>query len=107
MEIVHHKKELWALMWAMEKLCHYLLSRKFFAKIDHKPLVAMLNNKITPLIKEWMDILKFDFTTIHYPGEENLLADALSKSHESIIIICFWDKVVSSLLFTFFILIYS
>ena len=78
------KRELWALMWAMDKLRHYLLGRKFFARVDHKPLVAMLDNKMNPLMEGWMDtILKFDFTTIYYPGEENLLADALSRSHES------------------------
>ena len=68
----------------MEKLCHYLLGRKFLARVDHKPLVAMLNNKMTPLMEGWMGtIFKFYFTTIYYLREENLLVDALSRSHES------------------------
>ena len=60
-----------------------LLGRQFIARVDHKPLIDMLKNKMTPLMEGWMDtILQFDFTTIYLPGEENELADALSRAHD-------------------------
>jgi hypothetical protein len=36
------KRELWVLMWAMQKLRYFLLGKQFTARVDHKPLVAML-----------------------------------------------------------------
>jgi hypothetical protein len=77
------KRELYAMMWAMNKFRHYLLGRHFIARVDHKPLVALLKNRVTLLTEGWMDtILKFDFTTEHLPGNENVLADALSRCYE-------------------------
>ena len=78
------KRELWGLMWAMEKLRFYLLGRRFIARVDHRPLVAMMKNKLNVMMEGWVDtILKFDFVTQYLPGEENSLADALSRSHEN------------------------
>ena len=77
------KRELYALMWGMQKLRHYLLGRQFIARVDHKPLIDLLKNKMTPLLEGWMDtVLQFDFTTVYLPGEENEFADALSRAHE-------------------------
>ena len=77
------KRELYALMWAMQKLRHYLLGRKFTARVDHKPLVDMLPKKITLIMEGWIDtILQFDFAVQYIPGEENELADALSRSND-------------------------
>lgn len=77
------KRELFALVWAMNKLRYYLLGRKFVARVDHKPLVGLVQNKMTLMLENWMDtILEFNFTTQYYPGEENGFADALSRSFE-------------------------
>lgn len=77
------KRELYALMWAMEKLRHYLLGRKFIARVDHRPLVAMMRNKLNVMMEGWVDtIMKFDFETVYLPGEQNVLADALSRQYE-------------------------
>ena len=71
-------------MWAMEKLCHYLLEREFTARVDHKPLVAMMKNKLNIMMEGWIDtIFKFDFTTLYLPGEENSFADAFSRQFEN------------------------
>ena len=78
------KRELYALMWAMQKLRHYLLGRWFIARVDHRPLVHLVKNKMNLLLEGWMDVvLQFDFTTEYLPGENNVLADALSRQHES------------------------
>jgi len=77
------KRELYGLMWAMEKLRFYLLGRKFIARVDHRPLVAMLGNKLNVMMEGWVDtIMKFDFTPSFLPGIHNTLADALSRSQE-------------------------
>ena len=77
------KRELYALVWSMQKLRHYLLGRNFVARVDHRPLVEMLRNKVSPMMEGWIDtILQFDFTTTYLPGIENELADALSQSYE-------------------------
>ena len=57
-------------MWAMKKFRHYLLGRKFIARVDHKPLVSLLKNPMTPLTEEYLE------------GKKNTLADALSRSYE-------------------------
>ena len=78
------KRELYALMWAMQKLHHYLLGRQFIARVDHKPLVEMLKNRVTPMMEGWVDIiLQFEFVTQYMPGHTNSLADALSRSYET------------------------
>jgi hypothetical protein len=80
------KRELYSLMWAMQKLRHYLLGRNFIARVDHKPLVSMLRNKMNLMMEGWVDtILQFDFTPQYIPGEDNALADALSRSNEEFI----------------------
>jgi hypothetical protein len=80
------KRELYALMWAMQKLRHYLLGRQFIARVDHRPLVEMLRNRISPMMEGWIDtILQFQFVTQYVPGHTNDLADALSRSFDSVI----------------------
>jgi hypothetical protein len=75
------KRELYGLMWAMKKFRHYLLGRHFVARVDHKPLVALLKNKMTMLTEGWMEtIMEYSFSTEYLPGEKNSFADALSRS---------------------------
>jgi len=77
------KRELYALMWAMKKFRHYLLGRHFVARVDHKPLVNLLRNKMTLLTEGWMDtILEYSFSTEYLEGTQNELADALSRSYD-------------------------
>jgi hypothetical protein len=77
------KRELYGLMWAMNKLRQYLLGRHFIARVDHKPLVAMMKNKSSILTEGWIEqIQQYSFTTEYLPGEENRLADALSRKYE-------------------------
>jgi hypothetical protein len=81
------KRELYALMWAMNKLRMYLVGRQFVARVDHKPLVAMLKNPLTPIMEGWVDTINlFHFDTEYLPGEDNVLADALSHSHDETVI---------------------
>ena len=77
------KRELYAVMWAMNKFRQYLIGRHFIARVDHKPLVSLLKNKSTMLTEGWLEtIMQYTFTTEYLPGEENGMADALSRSSE-------------------------
>ena len=77
------KRKLWALMWGMEKFRHYLLGRWFIARVDHKPLVALVSNKMTTLTEGWIDsVMRYNFTTEYYPGGDNTMVDAFSRSHD-------------------------
>ena len=74
------KKELYANMWSMYKLRHYLHGRLFINRVDHKAMEKMLVNAPNHLIQGWMDnILSFNFITEYFRGEDNVLADALSR----------------------------
>ena len=43
-----------------------------------------MKNKLNIMMEEWIDtIMKYDFTTVYLPGEENILADALSRQFET------------------------
>jgi transposase InsO family protein len=87
-------------MWGMQKLRHYLLGRQFIVRVDHKPLIDLLKNKMTPLLEGWMEtVLQFDFTTVYLPGEENEFADALSRVHEVTVNKIATDGLDSELLF--------
>ena len=71
----------------MEKLRFYLLGCKFVVRVDHKPLVAMLQNKLNVMMEDWVDtILHYDFITQYLPREQNGLADALSRSYDTTIV---------------------
>src|SRR3954465_5173700 len=77
------KRELYGLMWAMQKLRMYLLGRTFIARVDHKPLVAMMQNPLTAIMEGWVDTInQFSFITEYLPGDENVIADALSRCYE-------------------------
>ena len=70
-------------MWGMEKFRHYLLGRWFIARVDHKPLVALVSNKMTTLTEGWIDsVMRYNFTTEYYPGGDNTMVDAFSRSHD-------------------------
>ena len=77
------KRELYGLMWSMQKFNNYLQGRNFIARVDHKPLVNLITSKMSLVMQGWVDnLLLYDFTTEYLPGEKNELADALSRCHE-------------------------
>lgn len=46
----------------------------------------MLRNKMNGMMEGWVDtILKYNFTPQYLPGDKNNLADALSRSHSTVI----------------------
>jgi hypothetical protein len=77
--------ELSGICWAVTKLRHMLLGRKFLIGTDSKPLVQLLKHKTPkniPLLlqRKILTMQSFDFEIVHTPGKFNCLPDLISRS---------------------------
>lgn len=81
-----YEKEMLALVLAIQKWIPYLLGRKFIVRTDQKSLKHLWEQKITTAAQEkWLvKLMGFDFTIEYKKGKDNLVADALSRRHESL-----------------------
>ncbi|CAF2136139.1 unnamed protein product, partial [Rotaria magnacalcarata] len=80
-------RELAGLRWAVKKLAPFLRGRKFIVHTDNQPLVYLSNTKCisSRLARTLEDLSDFDFEVKWIPGQSNIVADALSRMHESIL----------------------
>src|SRR5215211_7640335 len=78
-------QELFTVVNALETFEVHLLGIPFTIVTDHKALEYMMKRAInSPRIAWWMQFMqRFDFETIHTPGETNILTDALSRLYEN------------------------
>ena len=80
-----------AVSWAMEKFHHFLYATKFVLETDQKPLETILAkslNAATPRLQRLLiKTFACDFTVKYLPGENNQLADCLSRLG------CLQDKI--------------
>ena len=80
-----------AVSWAMEKFHHFLYATKFVLKADQKPLETIMAkglNAATPRLQRLLiKTFAYDFTVKYLPGENNQLADCLSRLG------CLQDKI--------------
>ena len=80
-----------AVSWAMEKFHHFLYATKFVLETDQKPLETILAkslNAATPWLQRILiKTFAYDFTVKYLPGENNQLADCLSRLG------CLQDKI--------------
>ena len=78
-----HEIELLAGVETMVRYRHLLLGVRFRWFTDHKGLIYLLKQKgLTGRQARWMEkISEFNFEVIYVPGEENTLADALSRMY--------------------------
>ncbi len=75
-----HKKAL-TMVFALHKFKHYLLGNKFDFYVDHMALVYLVNKpQISRIIARWLLLfLEYDFTIIHKPSINHVVANALLK----------------------------
>lgn len=75
------ERECLALVWATAKWRHYLLGKCFQIECDHKPLLWLDSMKDTNTkLSRWIvKLTEYNFTLKHVKGEENVVADALSR----------------------------
>ena len=78
------EKEVYAVVWAIEKLNMYLLGRKFHVITDHRAAqwIKTKQDFGNARIQRWIDKLQsYDFTIEYRSGDEMYEADALSRMY--------------------------
>ena len=75
------EKEALSIYWAVQKFSIYLYGRRFKLQTDHKPLLYLQTaDRLNPRLKRWAIYLcLYTFTCTHIAGEDNNLADYLSR----------------------------
>ena len=75
------KRELLAIVFALNKFHKYLWGYPFTLYTDHKALIYMHTQKIAnPMMIGWLEtILEYQFDIVHLPGLDNTLPDQLSR----------------------------
>ena len=71
-----------AIWWCVtQKFRTYVEGQQFFLETDHKPLLSLMNKPYhNNRIERWMTTLQqYDMIITHIPGNENTIADALSR----------------------------
>ena len=77
------KRELLAIVFALQRLRQYLYGARFELRTDHRALTFMFTQKhINFMLLDWLDVLlDFDFAIVHCPGVLQVLPDALSRMY--------------------------
>ena len=75
------KRELLAIIFALDKFHQFLWGNPFTLYTDHKALTYLHTQKVAnPMMINWLDtILNYSFKVIHLPGLKNVLPDNLSR----------------------------
>jgi hypothetical protein len=77
------RRELLAVVFALNKFRYYVASAKFRLLTDHRALVYLLTQEhVNPMLSTWLEtVLEFNFTIEHIAGVLNVLPDALSRQY--------------------------
>ena len=75
------ERECLAIYWAVHRLARYLLGRQFVLQTDHRPLQFLLEGRPNNcrLFRWALSLQQFDFTIEYIRGQDNILADFLSR----------------------------
>ncbi|CAF2221060.1 unnamed protein product [Rotaria magnacalcarata] len=80
-------RELAGLRWAVKTLAPFLRGREFVIHTDNQPLIFLSITKCVSqrLARTLEDLSDFNFKVKWIPGHSNIVADALSRMHETIL----------------------
>jgi len=79
------EKELYALVFSLQKLDYYLRLRPFVAETDHSNILYLQQSLIPKLIRWKLFVHSYHLTLRHIPGKTNVVADALSRLYEMVL----------------------
>ncbi len=79
------KRELAAIIFALEKFRYYLWGTHFKLYTDHKALTYMFTQRhVNAMLNNWLEqLLDYDFEVVHKPGVLNILPDRLSRLYDA------------------------
>jgi transposase InsO family protein len=79
------KRELAAIIFALEKFRYYLWGTHFTVYTDHNALKYIFTQKHSnQMINNWLEqLLDYDFEVVHLPGVKNILPDKLSRIYDA------------------------
>lgn len=77
------RRELLAIVVALQACRHYIYGYKFTLYTDHMALTYLFTQKhVNYMTLNWLDtLLDYDFTVVHRPGIQMVLPDALSRMY--------------------------
>ena len=73
------EQECYAIMCAVREFDYLLRYRKFLLRTDHHNLIEMNVSKAPKVMRWKMELLEYDFDIEHIAGEDNIVADGLSR----------------------------
>jgi RNase H-like domain found in reverse transcriptase len=71
--------DLYALVYCMKQLTPSLLGRSFIVKTDHRNLIYLANSIIPKLVRWTVLLSEFQFSVVHIPSKENVVADGMKS----------------------------
>ena len=76
------EKECLAVVWALSKLSRFLLGSSFYIMTDHKALqfLRSAKSKNSRIFRWSLTLENFDYKIMYLPGNQNVLADFLSRN---------------------------
>ncbi|BFZ02445.1 hypothetical protein BsWGS_05486 [Bradybaena similaris] len=77
------EREALSIVWSVNKLSKYLMGRHFILQTDHRPLTFIHSAAIkNSRVHRWSILLQeYSFTSVPIRGEDNHIADLLSRNH--------------------------
>ena len=83
-----HDMEMVAVVFALKIWRHYLYGEQFEVYSDHKSLKYILTQRdLNMRQRGWMEFLKdYDFTLHYHPSKANVVADALSRKSQGVLV---------------------
>jgi hypothetical protein len=90
------EQEGFGVFYSVMQFAHFIRGSKFIIQTDHKNL-TFISKSNTPKVIRWrLQLQEFDFTIDHFPGDMNVVADAISRLHDRQTVLSMQTQVVQN-----------
>lgn len=90
------EQEGFGVFYCVMQFQHFTRGSKFIIQTDHKNLTFISKSKTPKVIRWRLQLQEFDFTIDHFPGEKNVVADAISRLHNDPTMLSMQNTVVAN-----------